>query len=108
MLRRFALAALALLATTHQVVAQQMPPMGPRLVLRTIMSLADVTDAQKAQIKTIVQQQQPEIQAALAASDPMALRQVLRPVMQAILTTLTPAQREAVRTTVQHQLQGLD
>jgi len=74
-------------------------------MLRTIMTSADVTDDQKAQIRAIVEKQKPDIQAALASTDHMALRQALRPVMQQVLNILTLEQRQAVRAAVQKQLQ---
>jgi Spy/CpxP family protein refolding chaperone len=98
-------AVIVLALASGSLAAQQMPPLGPRLMLRMIMTSADVTDEQKAQIKAIVEQQKPAIQAALTSYDQMALRQVLRPVMQEILNTLTLEQRQAVRAAVQKQLQ---
>jgi Spy/CpxP family protein refolding chaperone len=108
MLRRFAfVAALVLPLASRSLAAPQLPPVGPRLMLHTIMTSAIVTDEQKAQIKVIVDQQKPDIQAALSSSDQMALRKALQPVMQEILNTLTPEQRQAVRAAVQKQLQDL-
>jgi hypothetical protein len=71
------------------------------------MTSAIVTDDQKAQIKSIVETQKPNIQAVLASGDQMALRQALRPVMQEILNILTADQRQAIRAAVQKQLQDV-
>jgi len=105
MIRRSALAAIVVALASHSLAAQQPAPVVPRLVLRTVMTSALVTDEQKAQIKVIVDKQKPDIQAALASNDQAALRAALRPVMQEVLNTLTPEQRQAVRAAVQKQLQ---
>jgi Spy/CpxP family protein refolding chaperone len=73
--------------------------------MRSIIRSAHLTDAQKAQITTVVEAQRADIAAAIASHDRMALREALRPVLLEIRHTLTPEQRQAVRAAVLNHLQ---
>jgi hypothetical protein len=105
MFRRLALTATVVALASHSLLAQQRPSVGPRAILHSIIRSAQLTDEQKAQIKSVVESQRPDIAAAIASHDRMALREALRPVLQEIQHTLTPEQRQAVRAAVRKQFQ---
>jgi hypothetical protein len=104
MIRSLACIAILVAFASHSLLAQQMPPAASRVV-RSIVRSALLTDEQHAQITSVVEAQRPDIEAALASRDQMALREALRPVLQEIRHTLTLEQREAVRTAVHRALQ---
>src|SRR5260221_16745 len=77
------------------VTAQDKPLQIPPAVVGIIQSL-NLTDAQQASIKEIIAGHQDDMQLALQAGDPATLRDVLRPIVEQIVTdVLTPNQRKA-------------
>ena len=106
MIRRLVFAVSVFVLTLGPLSAQQPPPVAPRLILRTIMTSTIVTGDQKAAIKSVAQEHRSAIQAAVVSGDRTALREAFRPVMEMIISTLTPEQRRALREAIQKQLSG--
>jgi Spy/CpxP family protein refolding chaperone len=86
--------------------AQIKPPSGdepllkPKLMITTVLQLADLTEAQRTQIATILQTHRVDVQAAREAGDPVEVRSAMRDAMREIVATLTPEQREAAKAAV--------
>jgi Spy/CpxP family protein refolding chaperone len=100
-----ALVGLAAATASAQV---QEPPLIARAGLPgIIMGLADLTDAQKAAIKTAIETHRPEMLAARESSDVTAVWTARRALLRDIVNVLTPAQRDTVKAQVRKNLSGL-
>jgi Spy/CpxP family protein refolding chaperone len=85
----------------------QQPPMIARAGLPTIiMGLVDLTDAQRASIKTAIETHRPEMQAARLGGDPTTIWAARRALLRDVVNVLTPDQREAVKAQVRKNLSG--
>jgi hypothetical protein len=78
------------------------PAVHPKLIIQTILTTADLTDAQEAEINAIIESRQPAIQAARENQDFRAARQAMRETIHEIIETLTPEQRETVKEAVRN------
>jgi len=76
------------------------PLLKPKLMITTVLQLADLTEAQRTQIATILQTHRVDVQAAREAGDPVEVRSAMRDAMREIVATLTPEQREAAKAAV--------
>jgi Spy/CpxP family protein refolding chaperone len=72
----------------------------PKLMIMTVLQLADLSEAQRTQIATILQTHRVDVQAAREAGDPVEVRSAMREAMREIVATLTPDQREAAKAAV--------
>ena len=80
------------------------PAVRPKLIIQTILTTADLTDAQKAETKAIIESRQPAIQAARESQDFVAARQAMRETIHEVIDTLSPEQREMVKEAVRNAL----
>jgi hypothetical protein len=80
------------------------PAVRPKLILQTILTTADLTDAQRSEINVIIESRKPVIQAAREAQDVGAARQAMRETIHEVIETLTPEQRETVKDAVRNAL----
>jgi len=105
---RYMLAIVALIALVSAVVpsAQTLePPLIARAGLPgIIMGLADLTDAQKAAIKTAIETHRPEMLAARESGDATALWKARRGLLRDVVNVLTPGQRDTVKAQVRKNL----
>jgi Spy/CpxP family protein refolding chaperone len=75
-----------------------------RTGINAIVGSLDLTDAQKASVKAVVQSHRAELQAARAGGDKTAIRQARRAVLQDVMNVLTPDQRDKVKAQIKKKL----